>query len=235
MNTTDLSPLRLPAPLATVRRRVGVVFTVAASLLAWCQPASAKLVSRDVNVTLNAANLDSYSLDLNLDGTTDFTFQAAYSPDPVLTVGFDQITFPFGSNNGAVIDTATGDGFPPVSLLAIGNTVSAARLFSTSNDTADLYFYDTIDPTTGNFRGRTGYVGLRFAGAGGAIFYGYAQVTVNALNAAVNPFGLTIGRVAYQDVAGQPAQIVPEPSDLALTALGLLGGLGLWRRRATRA
>ena len=60
--------------------------TMVGSTLAACvlslglvQSVSADLVIRDVNVTLNASNLDTYNLDLNRDGTTDFKFTAATS------------------------------------------------------------------------------------------------------------------------------------------------------------
>jgi hypothetical protein len=156
-----------------------------------------------VDVTLAAANLDSYNLDVNLDGTTDFTFEAAYVPDPVLTVGFDQIDFPFGSVNGAVIDTQTNDGFPTTSLLGLGATISSSSLFCQSGDKADLFYYDTIDPQTGNFGGTTGYAGFQFAAADGT-HYGFAQISVKDLNDPANPLDLTIGTVSYNSVAGQP-------------------------------
>jgi hypothetical protein len=192
----------------------------------------AALVSRNVDVTLNASNLDSYDLDVDQNGTNDFTFETAYVPDPTLTVGFDQIKFLFGSNNAVVIDTQTGDGFPPTSLLVPGDTVSSASLFSSSIDTADLFFDDTIDPTTGNFAGETGFVGFRFDGAGG-IHYGYAQVSVNSLTDPVSPLDLTLGTVVYNDVAGSPVQIatVPEPACLATLAPMLLGLSTFLRRR----
>jgi hypothetical protein len=185
--------------------------------------AMATIITRNIGVTVNAANIDSYNLDVDGNGTIDFTFQAANVPDPTLPVGFDQITFLFGSDNAAVIDTQTGDGFPPVSLLVPGATISAASLFSSPIDTGDLYFNDSIDPITGNFAGSTGFVGFRFDGAGG-IHYGYAEVTVNSPADPTNPLDLTLGTLAYNDVADQGLQIaaVPEPKSLGLA--GLMAG-----------
>ena len=187
------------------------------------------VVTRNVGVTVSATALGSYNLDLDQNGSTDFTFQAAYAPDPVLTVGFDQVEFPFGSINAAVIDTQTGDGFPAASLLQIGATVSSASLFSGPNDQANLYSFDSFDGTSGDYNGRTGYVGLRFAGAGGT-YYGYAQVTANSLNTSATPFDLTIGTVGYNNVAGQPVTItataVPEPASLAAAAIAGAGAAG---------
>ena len=195
--------------------------------------ADAVLVSRNVGVTLNASTLDSYALDVDQNGVADFTFETAYVPDPVLTVGFDQIRARFGSGNGIVIDSQTGDGFPPASRLASGNTVSSASLFATSNDDVDLYFYDTLDPITGNFGGQTGFVGFRFDGAGGSQF-GYAQVTVRSLNDSTGPFDLTIGRVVYSDTAGTAVQVAPVPEPTVLAAAGM-AGIALRLRRPRRA
>jgi hypothetical protein len=182
--------------------------------------ALATIITRNIGVTLDAANIDSYNLDVDGNGTIDFTFQAAYVPDPTLPVGFDQITFLFGSDNAAVIDTQTGDGFPPVSLLLPGATVSSASLFSSPIDTGDLYYNDSLDPITGNFAGNTGFVGFRFDGVGG-IHYGYVEVTVNSPTDPTNPLDLTLGTLVYNDVANAGLQItaVPEPGSLGLASL----------------
>jgi hypothetical protein len=201
-------------------------FLAAAALFAGAGVSQAALVTQNVNVTLDASNFDDYNLDVNQDGTPDFTLQTAYSPDPVLTVGFDQFTFPFGGTNAVVIDQFTGDGFPTASLLTPGSVVSASSLFSGTNDQGDLYYYDSIDPTTGNFDGHTGYVGLRFTAAGGT-YYGFAQITVDDLNSAT-PFDLTIGSVTYNNVAGASAT-VPEP-----VATASLLGMGLFTLSARR-
>ncbi len=202
------------------------------------RPAYAGLVYRDVNVTLDASLASSYDLDVDLNGTTDFTFTSAFIPDPTLPVGFNVIDFPFASNNGVVIDAPTGDGFPTVSRLSVGNTVSSASVFSSAtNDQGNLSFFTPFDPPSGNFEGRTGYVGLRFDRLGGTAF-GFAEVSVNAMNAAVNPLGLTIRNVTYNDTLGAFATIsaVPEPSSMALAGVSLgLFGVFQMRRKAVNA
>jgi len=181
----------------------------------------AGMVTREVNIELIAANLDSYDLDVDLNGSTDFTFTAAYVPDPFLAVGFDTVDFAFASNNAVVIDSITGDGFPAVSRLSLGNTISASNTFSGANDQGNLYFYVSTDvpPLTGNFGGQTGFVGLRFDTANG-INYGYALVTVNDLGNPNSPFDLTIRSVGYNDVVGQTAVAVPEPNSLFILGIG---------------
>ncbi len=222
---------------AAVKRtfRFSLCVFLLSAFAAIVRPAQAALVFRDVNVTLDSSNLSSFDLDVDLDGTTDFTFTSAFVPDPVLPVGFDVVDFRFGSNNGVVIDAPAVDGFPSVSLLGVGNVVSSSSLFSSPNDQGNLTFFAGSDPPSGNFAGRSGYVGLRFDRLGGTAF-GFADISVNAANAAVNPLGLTIRSVAFNDVLGAPAIItaVPEPSSMALAAVGL-GLCGAFRMRKRAA
>lgn len=202
-----------------------------------CTPSvQAALVVRNVNAMLTATDLASFNLDLDQNGTNDFTFKASLVPDPVLTVGFNVVDFPFGSNNGLVIDSFAGDGFPAASLLSEGNVVSPSQLYSRASfDQGNLFFTNTLDPATGNFLNRTGFVGLRFDRPDG-IAYGFAQVTVNDLNAPVNPLGLSIGVVGYNDVAGQSIQItgIPEPTSLTLLGTGILATAFRSRRKRSR-
>ena len=200
-----------------------ICLLASAVVLIFGQPAGAGLVLRTINVELNASAIESYDLDVDLDGTTDFTFTSAFVPDPVVAAGFNTIDFPFGLNNAVVIDTRTGDGFPTVSRLAAGDIVSSANTFSApALDQGNLTFFTTFDPPSGNFAGQSGFVGLRFDRFGDTTF-GFAQVTVNAMDATVNPLGLTIGTVGFNNLPGQPATVtvVPEPSSFFLGACGL--------------
>ena len=117
--------------------------------------------------------------------------------------------------------------------LAEGNTVSAANTFSSASfDQANLFFFTTFDPPSGNFEGRTGFLGLRFDSPSGTLF-GFAQITVNSLTAPVNPLGLTIGTVGFESAPGQPITIpVPEPGSAMAMLIGLCGlAPAAWRYR----
>ncbi|MCC6509140.1 MAG: hypothetical protein IT423_08540 [Pirellulaceae bacterium] len=171
-------------------------------------------------------------MDLDVNGTVDFTFTSAFVPDPAFSVGFNTIDFPFSSNNGVVIDALTVDGFPTVTRLILGDTVASNHLFSSASfDQGNLTFFTPFDPPSGNFAGQSGFVGLRFNRGGGTAF-GFAQISVNAINAQENPLGLTIGIVGYNDTLGAPASItvVPEPSTL-LTAATCLAMAAAYRKR----
>lgn len=217
-----------------VRVFMGVTLVTA---LSWLNPpAQADVITRNVGVTLSAANIDSYNLDVDLNGTTDFTFTAAFVSDPFLSVGFDVVDFPFGSNNSVVIDFPTINGFPTASRLQIGDVVSAANTFALASfDQGNLFFFTSFDPPSGNFNGQTGFLGLRFDRPDGAVF-GFAEITVNSLDAELNPPDLTIGQVGFNDVAGEPIRIsaVAEPASLMIFGLGGLG-LMLFRNGKRRS
>ncbi len=214
---------------------IGMALILAAALPTLSAPAQAALITRDVSVTLDADvnSFAPFDLDVDLDGTIDFTFTAVFAPDPVLTVGFDVVDFPFASNNGVVIEPPSNNGFPTASLLGAGDTVSDADAFSLASfDQGNLFFFISGEAPSGNFAGRTGFLGLRFDRSGGSVF-GFAQITVNDLNAPINPLGLTIGTVGFDDVPGQAVQItaVPEPTSLILLGFGAIGLLSTARRR----
>jgi hypothetical protein len=208
-------------------RRILTGFILAASELC-TDVARAALITHEVNITLNASASQSYQLDVDQNGTTDFTFSATYVVVPTVgVVGFDVVDVPAGLNNGVVIDSASGDTFPTVSLLTNGESVSAADLFSNgSADQGNLFFTFPTTGSSGNFLGTTGFVGLKFEIAG-QTHYGFAEVTVNSLTAPNNPLGLTIGLVGYNDVANLPVTIsrpsvVPEPGSIVLFGFGFV-------------
>lgn len=199
--------------------------------------ASAVLISRNVNHEITATPDGSnqmYDLDVDQDGTIDFTFRSLIGlPEDPTFASFADIKPPFGTINGVVIDSSTGDGFPTTSRLQLGAIISSSSLFSGNNDLGNLSSQFFPDPPTGNFQNQSGYVGFQFESLG-KTFYGFAQVTVHDLQANPNPLAVLIGTVSYESVAGRAAVVsaVPEPSSVVLAVLGLAGaGLAVSKRR----
>ncbi|HUB79921.1 MAG TPA: PEP-CTERM sorting domain-containing protein [Bryobacteraceae bacterium] len=122
-----------------------------------------------------------------------------------------------------------------------------------SADASALTFGETIDPTTGNWGtsgklgdydtvtmasedgvwtpGMDAYLGFYFQGTGGPQA-GWAEISMGAADASFDLISY-----AYETDANTPinAGEVPEPSTMALVALGGAGLLALRRRRAARA
>lgn len=188
------------------------------------------LITRNLNITLDAKNSDQFALDVDLDGTVDFNFQTFFSNDPAFLLGFDQLRVPFGSQNGLVIRTQTNDGFPPASFLVTGNVVGPGSLFSSSNDVVNLYSSDPSVGATGEFGGRRGAVGLRFE-SGGNLRYGFADISVNDVNSA-SAFNQTLNSVSYESIPGLDAVVaVPEPTSAALLGFIMMSSLVIILRR----
>ena len=225
------------APLA--RYALTALAVVAAPAVA---PAVARaaVVTRTVNARLTATPdgpNNTYALDVDADGVPDFTFTTIIGiPEDPGFASFAQITPPFATVNGAVVDAATNDGFPTVSRLAAGTVVGPASVYSGNNDNGNLRSAFNDEPPTGNFAATSGYVGFRFA-SGAATRYGFAYVSVRDLFATTDPLAVTIGQVGYEStpntaVTLPPAGGVPEPTAAAgVAAAGLLLGR---RRRPGR-
>jgi hypothetical protein len=114
-----------------------------------------------------------------------------------------------------------------VAVLNPGDTVGPASAYlSSATAGSPMSPANTTWETTTGFEGYLGYKFLNIAGT--TTYYGWAHVKYNAWQSSSVPGGGTVLEWAYENT-GAPIQVpVPEPTGLALLALG---GAGILARR----
>lgn len=172
------------------------------------------------------------TLDLNGNGQNNFNFTpyatGGSSSRRVGISGVDAVN-PLGLA-GLAEDPATAN----LRIFSSNEPINAAA-FTQATPQGRVGFQSAIvtsmgastQPAEGLAEGETGLLGLRIQIAG-ATHYGWARVRVDALSPGTEPnitAGLTLVDFAFEDVANTPiaAGAVPEPSSLALLALGAVG------------
>lgn len=207
------------------------------AMLALAPPAAAEVVFTPANATIGAGG--SYLLDLNNDGTADFTLHRCRC----LTASGHSTTF------RAEMDV-TGNGIDGAALPA-GELIGRGQPFVSTNGNyggqilARAFYYLSISRFSGPFANVTNrFLGVKFL-IDGQVHYGWARLTVTNFNHAGT---VTISGYAYETLPNHPiragqrtetaatAAIPPLLSAPASTplSLGLLAcgaeGLSLWRR-----
>ncbi len=181
---------------------VGMAFIVPIVIgMMFSASANAQIVYTDIVpdsiFTITSLATQTYNLDINGDGTTDFLIKAArYSILGVL--GSNVGITPQGSN--ACITTT----FNQVKKLVIGDTISSSQAWQdTTGQVLKSYSQYGFDPPTVRGEWNTvvdGYVGLQLINAG-QTYYGWVRVDVSVSDSSAS---MTIKDYAYNTIPDQP-------------------------------
>ena len=181
------------------------------------------------NINVSGAGPVNDTLNVTLDGSlTDFTLMAEIDAGNLagVSVAGPGTTFFVADVNGP-------------QALTLGALISAANATGPGGYLSRSTGTTLFSAKTGNWDPNlaAAYLGVRFDISGSA-HYGWAQLTVDVNNG--GPAGVNLVDYAYEDQAGvgisagQTASAVPEPSSLALFAIGAAGLMALRRKRGNQ-
>lgn len=232
-----MPPLTRPNP-TLIRHLFMCALAVAAILaLSPCSQAApvyfTETITYDSIITLPYHGLlgTPVDLDLDKDGTADVQLTSSASAEPFIGRIFKAMIQPLGSTL-----LATNDPLVVAAALPFGTAIGPFPYFgwTTEGDLCvggDLFPYGNWQDDL-NARGQ--YLGVRFL-IGGQVHYGWieAATAVDEVNYTIS---VRVTGYGYETDADTPVTAgVPEPSSLALFALGATGIAALARRRRPQA
>ena len=198
--------LCVPMPGAAVAIAICAAFGAA--------PAAASEIIVPINTLLG-----SYNLDVNHDGTPEYTFTRNSSP-----ISFENDLNTYGNS---VVGTVVPGGPKPgtyAQLLHSGDLIDGSQNFVGGSSV--ILSGSFLGSTYGDFYNNMGFAGLRFSLPGeSGVHYGWAELNDSGGNLTLVAFGYettqNVGIIAH----------APEPGTLALLAAGAVGVLSMRRRQ----
>jgi len=208
-----------------------------AGLLALASSASAEIVYTPANVTITESRLHNYALDVNHDGTADFSINATF-----------ETNHRSGGNSVIFVKPATGNGAvgyrgSALALMA-GQRIGSGRKFA-GQVMATIFFFGEYPYGYGGqwSKVKNRYLGLQFQ-IDGQTHYGWARLSVggSSLEAILTGYAyetipntpIVAGKTSGTDVASpvyEKQGIVGERCSATLAALALgAPALPFWRR-----
>lgn len=181
---------------------------VALVVAALAVPSTAEIVYTPVNASI-ALNTQ-YNIDLQGNGTTNFTLTSkyweAYCEQPPYSEYTWSLTATPAGQNGVVVDPANSNS-NDASPLASGVLVNSSLKYSSNlSFLAELYWGACGTGTMGEWFGISArYLGLQFQGSDGQTHYGWAEVSTTAYvdqNGNLHTTNILIG-FAYETIANQ--------------------------------
>jgi len=209
------------------------------AVVAACPAAQAGVISyADVQTVswVDGAPNNRLDLDMNNDGINDFSFMVNVNAPSGYASESVGLSF-YGVVAGVPVSSAFSAASGQPDLLGVGSPIGPSSTWSSKATTSPFVLSDSSG--TGNFHGASGYLGVQFfSDAATQTHYGWVYLTASEDIANLTS-SVTVSGWGYEDTADTAidagATAVPEPSSMALFALGAAGiGAVLRRRRSVR-